>query len=738
MTVAGAGRFSIVPGLAAACCCIAVTIVLLLLADRGFDITDEGYYLLSSQHPSDVLAPANGFFYLPTSIMLDAVGGDLAAFRRLGLLLLIASGLFMALGLRRVAGVDGDRGSTIGWCAAIATAGLAYYGIGILSPSYNLLALIGITCAYGCTLHSLAQHGRGGTAWAAGAGAFVTFTLVAKWPSGILLVGALSAWMLLSPGNRVVRTTSLWIGACAVLLLVAILHSPGLMLERFNNGLQLLDRLGSPHADGIFVRYIGQLSEFALNTILLAIFPAIIVATLARTRGLASGWWSIIAAAWYGWWLLLDTGKLDGGTPDRERLAIALAGWLLVMGIGWLCLPPGRRGGDSRGGSIVLPILALLALPMIFAFGTGTSLPRTAGSACIGLVAAILMIAALAPGRSRMGTALTAMVLAAVVGASIVSMNERPYRQKLAYGNHVVDTELAGGTIQLDPHSAEFFNRLRSIAEEHGFTPGTDLIGITNLPGVVASLGGRAPGIPWLHGRYPGTVKASNFGLALAGHQRLHDAWLLNADRGGIDPNLLTSRFDRHFPDDYIYCGQAWWPNDVQGQGGFIQLWKPAGATTGRIPVTEPIAIEEPVEISERGQVAGPFIVDGLHGRFRLDSKAGNIVITAIEPAANGRFAIQVRLGEHAYPWITSRDQPMLVKWEHDVGPGIFIQQDTAGGLDHLSGANFRVYPNDDSTVIRVLDAGESRVRIGLNWNPEKPGDSMPVEGLRIQRLPLQ
>jgi hypothetical protein len=735
MTVPGAGRFNIVLSLGAACCCIAATIVLLLLADRGFDITDEGYYLLSSQRPSDVLAPANGFFYLPSSFMLDSVGGDLAAFRRLGLLLLIASSLFMALGLRRIGGNDGDRGSTIGWCAAIATGGLAYYGIGILTPSYNILALIGITCAYGCTLRSLVEHGRGATAWAVGAGACVTFTLVAKWPSGVLLVAALTAWMLLSPGKRVARTAALWIGAGILLLLIVLLHSPGIMFERFGNGLQFLDRLGSPHADGIFIRYIGQLSEFSLNTIVLAVLPAIIVAVLARTRGFGSGWWSAIAALWYGWWLLLDTGKLDGGTPDRERLAIALAGWLLVMCIGWISLPPDRRHDEARGGSIVLPILAMLALPLIFAFGTGTSLPRTAGSACIGLVATILMVAALAPGRPRVGMALTAMVLAAVVGASIVSMNEQPYRQNLTYGNHVVDTELAGGTIRLDPHSAEFFTRLRTIAEEHGFTPGTDLIGITNLPGVVAALGGRAPGVPWLHGRYPGTVDAANFGLDLGGRQRLRDAWLLNADRGGIDPNLLTSRFGRHFPDDYTYCGQAWWPNDVQR--GFIQLWKPADARVNRMPVTEMITIDEPVEITERGQVAGPFIVDGLHGRFRLDAKAGHIVITAIEPATDGRFALQIRLGEHAHPWIARRDRPMLVKWSRDTGPGMFIQQDTPGGLDHLPGTNFRVYPNDDSTVMRTLDAGESPARIGLNWNPPNPGDSIAIEGLQIQWLPL-
>ena len=716
--------------------------VLLTNTGRGFDITDEGYYLLSATHPGDVLAPTNGFFFLPAAGLLDLVGGDIAAFRRIGILLLLAASILLGNGLRLCLQTLTGRalGARSAWLGALMIGALSYYTIGILTPSYNLLTLLGIMLAYGCLLHGIEAAPRRRLGWLIGAGVATTFTLVSKWPSGIVLAAGLSAWLVLWPvhgsDGRWKRLGALWSGIAIALLACMVFIAPSDAIRRFNDGWTFLSGLASPHADGVLVRYAGQLGGVLLLALEMALIPLLIITTSSRGRRLGITWWPVLTFIWFAglWWW-------TGTVIDRTILLTIMISWLLVtVGCRWALALERRRPADASNPAIGLIVLAFIALPFVFAVGTGTSLPRTAGSATIGLICAIMLLmwsGARSTG-SRTAVPITAFLLAIVVCSGTMNWQVAPYRQNTMYDLQHTETVIGvdGGKIALDVDSAAFFTTLRGTAEDNDFTTGMDVIGVMNMPGVVYALGGRAPGIPWLHGRYPGSIETCVYGLELAGRERLHDAWLLTSDRAGLDPNVITAAADRRFPDDYAYCGQSWWPNDMQR--GFVQLWKPSTTETTRTTKNEPVSFTQPIDVETRGQHVGPFLVDGVHGRFHIEPREDGFRITAAEPSSTGTFALQMTLDPESFPWVESRPTAELVTWRCATGPSLFMQQDMPSGLYHLDSRNFRVHPDDHSFVERVLDAGHEPARIGLNWVPQREGDHIDVTGLEVERRELR
>ena len=719
---------------------LAMTLFAILLknAGRGFDITDEGYYLLSASHPGDVLAPTNGFFFLPAAGLLDVVGGDITAFRRIGILLLLAASILVGNGLRTCLQTMTGRalGARSAWLGALMIGALGYYTIGILTPSYNLLTLLGILLAYGCLLHGIEGPPRRRVVWLIGAGIATTFTLVSKWPSGIVLAAGLSAWLILWPvhgsDSRWKRLGALWSGLIVALLACMLLIAPSDAIQRFNDGWTFLSGLASPHADGVLVRYAGQLGDVLLLALEMALIPLLIITTSSWGRRLGIIWWPIVTCVWFAciWWW-------TDAVIDRTILLTIMISWLFVTaGCRWALGLERRLPADASNPAIGLIVLAFIALPFVFAVGTGTSLPRTAGSATIGLICAIMLLTWSGARCTRSQTAVptTAFLLALVVCVTTMNASVAPYRQNVMYDMNNSDVAIGteGGEIALDVHSATFFTKLRVLAEASDFTAGTDVIGVMNMPGVVYALGGRAPGVPWLHGRYPGSIGTCIYGLELAGRDRLHDAWLLTSDRAGLDPNTITAAAERTFPDDYAYCGQSWWPNDMQR--GFVQLWQPSAAGTPQPATSQPVSITQSIDVESRGQHAGPFIVDGLHGRFRIEPHDHGFRIIAIEPSPTGTFAIQMTIDPDSMPWLESRDAPELVSWRCASGPMLFMQQTISGELYHLDSRNFRVHPDDHSFVERVLDAGDKSVRLGLNWNPKQVGDHIDVNELEVER----
>ncbi|MFL5317570.1 MAG: hypothetical protein ACJ8A0_21130, partial [Microvirga sp.] len=133
-------------GIAAAGTIVAAAAVLgtvIAVANRGFDLTDEAYYLLSIEAPAAYRMTSTLFGYAlhPLHVLL---GGSVTALRIVGLAVLAACGAAAAgsfLTLRRTP----DEALPALSRAAVVAAGAAlpamYYGFWLPTPSYNLLVL---------------------------------------------------------------------------------------------------------------------------------------------------------------------------------------------------------------------------------------------------------------------------------------------------------------------------------------------------------------------------------------------------------------------------------------------------------------------------------------------------------------------------------------------------------------------------------------------------------------------
>lgn len=142
---------------AALACVVASWPVLarIIAADRGIDLTDEGLYLLAADPPS-VEAVWIVPFGWHTAPLFRLVGYDVAHFRTLGAVLLIAASAGLALAAVRVAAAvraldlaqmasaqAGDRLEPAFAAVLGACGGLLYYGGFVRTPSYNWVTVLG-------------------------------------------------------------------------------------------------------------------------------------------------------------------------------------------------------------------------------------------------------------------------------------------------------------------------------------------------------------------------------------------------------------------------------------------------------------------------------------------------------------------------------------------------------------------------------------------------------------------
>ena len=167
--------------------------------DRGFDITDEAYYLLLGIYPESVKMYISAQQWITGGIW--RVTGSLLAFRAAGLILLVAStgllalGAIVALSHSKLKLSDDVGGRALVLASSIVCA-LLYVETINFSPSYNLLAASGAYAATGLVL--LALHAgdkwyRLGLLLLAGGALGVEF--VSKPSAGVATLCLLAIWV---------------------------------------------------------------------------------------------------------------------------------------------------------------------------------------------------------------------------------------------------------------------------------------------------------------------------------------------------------------------------------------------------------------------------------------------------------------------------------------------------------------------------------------------------------------
>lgn len=533
--------------------------------DRGLELTDESFYLLSALHADNIR-----LFFSPTHWVSGALWQatqSLFAFRALGLALATASSMLLAWGVLRVAPrvglsvAEGRLGQAAAVSASVSGA-LLYGSLLSFTPSYNLLAAIGASFAMGLGLLSIADE-RAGRArlLAALAGITLGITILCKFSTGMCTAGLLLilqfalSWK--RPGGRI---DSLLMLACTLAAVgAAVLSKTGVQeaLRQFGAGVDLVwFAQGDKTTSGRVMRSAMDIGGMLAGVLGSFAGPLACFAFGAFWRPLLLG---CLGAAWFAF-LLASGDHFTAGVSRYTLQALPLA-----AALGLVLLITLRQW--SQTGRAVLLVLSLVTLPFGIALGTGNPL-QIQILAALAPWGAVIGLLALSSRRSRLPNALVSLLFCLVVLLHVITNGAQPYRLHVltAQSGSVAMPHL--GPVKVDAPTASLVRDMQAAAERCGIKPGAPFVDFYNLPGVALIVGAVPVDSPWLlNPDYAARALKQADPAALR-----HAVVAVKLDKKGALPKPPPQL--EAFPQGFRLCGQSIGPID----GLPIQLWAPRQA----------------------------------------------------------------------------------------------------------------------------------------------------------------
>lgn len=531
--------------------------------DRGFEITDEGYYLLLAIHTQYVYISAqhwitSGLWQITGSIML---------FRAAGMVLLLTGSLLLALGVFSVClrlNLVADRLKLkIVVLAGSAVGAMLYASTINLSPCYNLLASAGAYAAAGMVL--LASNRSNVTykyALYTLAGCALGVESLCKASAGVSTLALLVLWVAVFECSRLhkifapVAMVFFAVTFAGISLLINTTISDA--TQAFEQGMQLFRMVQVETISARLVRYSYDFLKYFLETLRVFVIPIVAVIVYAATRRIIFAKFGLIALLIT---LLIGSYLFGGWNADGSFTAPVAVFAMLLMAL-IVSIPVWNK---TR--STLALFVGLILLPYSVAIGTGNILFTQVidSLAPWGALIAVLVIAGYPDDFNKMITSLIGLCFIAIVALQIVTSSLRPYHMSspLSKQDHAF---AAGnlGEVKVDAETYKFLADLKAAANKCNIAPGASFIGLYNIPGVALALQAIPVLTPWLNDE-----AQAEFVFDRAHLEELHSAVVaLKMSNTGDFPPLpqqLTA-----FPLGYRYCGTATYPYMQQS----IQIWQ--------------------------------------------------------------------------------------------------------------------------------------------------------------------
>jgi hypothetical protein len=551
---------------------------------NGFNITDESFYLLAVDpgRPGDAF---NGLWGYYVRLLWQIAGWNVGAVRILGLVVLVLTAC--ALGYRLAPAISFPRVTTIAVCASGA---VAYYSLGLRTPSYNWLAVEGVAIAATALLPS-GYINRKRDAVLAAAGIFVAG--MGKPTTGIicLVVAAilsLGPWVTSRRLPIVMAFGSTMVGLLAMHF-VAIL-SPRETLTVITESAATMTSVDPEH-----YTLSGSIGFMASNT-------AVLLATQVTAGGVLIGLLPLLAF----------------GAKSRRREWFAALGGIAVLVATISSIARGSWGGGGPGWGGETGGVAVLATTMCLVIASATALRIVEVSGQLVRLAALFGGATIATAwgsntglgfvlnfGSLLVIALTLVlssafepptartlkqVLSVATSCAVLVMSIQGLREPFFMESRSESTRpMSFGriTVNLGPDATERMDLISRQARKAGWTDGTKLIDTTFTPGIGLALKSETPHS--LLPAFPG-YRLSSVCTTLQPLVDWQDSWILVRDDMNLqDREFLAAVLGRQFPEGYDRVSQ--WGISRRD----AELWKPVGP-----PVESP-----PTACADIGQAAG-------------------------------------------------------------------------------------------------------------------------------------
>jgi hypothetical protein len=531
--------------------------------DRGFEITDEAYYLLLAMHPDATQLYISAQQWA-TSLLWD-ITGSLTTFRASGFVVLVGSSVVLGLGILRVAADRGSWPQRLSVLSVSIICGLLYAITINVSPSYNLLASAGAYAAFGWMLLACGQP-SGALRFASliAAGAAVGVEFVCKPSAGVATWLLVAICALVLDGTARPRWSAvIFLGAGAVACVAALLllqTTPGAALGAFMGGMDLFRMV---QGESILTRLWRYAVEFSIHTATALKVHAFLIAAV------------ILHAFWRRWAsLVLVIAALGHVIVSADYFAYGADQYIKYMQHALILLALLVLSGWALFSTRERWLAAgLVLLPYSVAMGTGNAL----FSQVIVSLAPWGGLAALA-GYARKNTFQGGAVSRAVLAGFVLmtSVQILVYQSKLPYNmsSSMREQDLpvsvgALGLVRVDAPTRQFVQEMDAAVASCGITPETPFLGLYNIPGAALALNAVPVITPWLN-----NVAQAEAVLARAPSVVSEAAIAVKMNADGSLPAFPSQMTD--FPSAFRYCGEATYPYGEQR----IRIWK------GRIPAS--------------------------------------------------------------------------------------------------------------------------------------------------------
>ena len=496
----------------------------LRLLDRGFDFTDEVFYLMVAAQPAtyDLAYGLWGYGLYP---LYELVGGSIAHLRRAGALILVLLGGITGVYALKIAGRDWRSAAGVQIVAVSMCVPLTYYSLWIPTPSYNwILAVAGIALLIAIIL----LYDPDKRLHSAAVAAVVAVLVLLTRPANALGFGAvyLAAIFLAIPDGKA-RSQQIRraMGFAAVAIIgVAVISPLGAIVSQsreyvaiFGIARPILFSFTDQQIDFLTSEWLWPVSALVLAFVMFLRRDNRPVSNRAAASICMIAMAVLVAVIWRN-------------VPARHPFSIGTTtGMLAFVVLSVACL---KKDIDLRrvtllGVAGLIPWLATLgsanAVSIQFTFYAGLS-------SLIALAGVTLVMR-----RNALAISVAAVVGLYITFSAIESGLASPYRLAAPVTSQVIPTELGPALqLKLDGKTSGFITALRKAAKQGGFCQGDLAIDLSgSLPGAVFAIGGHMPVFPWILSGYPFSNRLAQHYLKRLDPPRLERSWLITGETPG-------------------------------------------------------------------------------------------------------------------------------------------------------------------------------------------------------------
>ena len=454
-------------------CFVAVSVYVLWTLDRGFELTDEAYYLLLAMQPEATSLYISAQHWITSGLW--QVSGSISAFRAVGMLILLSGVYLLAIGVFSACValglVEDRRGSKAVLVAGAAVGAMLYASTINLSPGYNLLASAGAYAAAGFVLlaSNRSSLSRKYLLYVL-AGSALGVEALCKASAGASTFALLLLWLFIFEHGYTQKMR------CALAMAFGLVTFSFLALfsnttipeaaKAIEQGMSLFKIVQVEAVDVRLLRYAEQFGQSLLDTLTNFALPISAFIVYARTGRIV---FVLVGAAilvatliWGGHWL---GGWNAKGSVEEPIALFAMLVMALILSI------PLANKNPKRAGLI----LGLVLLPYSVAMGTGNMLftQVIVSLAPWGVLIAALIMTYPRETWNPLSVSLIGICFIATASSQILTSGSRPYN--LAAPLHKQDIPFAFenlGVVKVDSRTYQFLRDLQAAKKECGILPG--------------------------------------------------------------------------------------------------------------------------------------------------------------------------------------------------------------------------------------------------------------------------